>query len=218
MARALDARIAMTPSGETCWQRVRTLLRTHSVRRGDFLLVSGRRSSVYVDAKLTTCRAAAMPLIGRLFIDKMIELGWRPAAVGGLSIGADPIVTAVARESLEYGLNIDSFLVRKEPKKHGLQKYLEGLDQATGLDVVIVDDVCSTGGSTITAIERSREAGLNVLGAICLVDREMGAEQAIREGLGCPFDRIFRLRDLLEEDEPAGVVPATASAGVGIDR
>lgn len=174
------------------------MLRQHSVRHGDFVLASGQRSNVYIDVRLTACKAAAMSLIGRAFLEKMQERGWRPAAVGGMSIGADPLVAAIARESLEFGLNIDCFLVRKEAKKHGTQKYLEGLDSAGGLDVVIVDDVCTTGGSTVQAIERSREAGLNVLGAICLVDRESGGRQAIEEQLGCPFDRIFTMQELLE--------------------
>ncbi len=173
------------------------MLRKLSVRRGNFTLVSGQQSDVYVDAKLTTCRAAAMPLVGRAFLEKMRERGWRPAAVGGLSVGADPLVAAIARESLESGPAIDSFLVRKEAKKHGTQKFLEGLESTAGLDVVIVDDVCTTGGSTVKAIERAREAGMNVLGAICLVDREMGGRQAIEEQLGCPFDRIFTLSELV---------------------
>lgn len=179
--------------------RLLAMLRELSVRRGDFLLVSGQRSNVYIDAKLTTCKAAAMPLVGRAFLETMRGRNWSPAAVGGMSVGADPIAAAVARESLEFGPHIDSFLVRKEPKKHGTQKFLEGIEITGPLDVVIVDDVCTTGGSTVQAIERAREAGLHVLGAICLVDREMGAQQAIEEGLRCPFDRIFTLREVLGE-------------------
>jgi len=186
----------MMTSDQECWSRARDLLRALSVRRGDFLLRSGQRSDVYVDVKLTACKAEAMPLLGRLFLDKMRERGWRPAAVGGLTLGADPLVTAIARESLESGQPIDCFLVRKEPKKHGTQKYLEGMEATEGREVVIVDDVCTTGGSTIQAIERSREAGLQVLGAICLVDREMGGREAIEQGLQCPFDRVFTLKDL----------------------
>ena len=173
------------------------MLKKLSMRTGDFVLASGQRSNVYVDAKLTTCRAAAMPLVGRAFLEKMRERGWRPAAVGGMTMGADPLVAAIARESLEFGSAMDSFLVRKEPKKHGRQRYLEGIESAEGLDVVIVDDVCSTGGSTVKAIQWSRESGMNVLGAICLVDREMGAREAIEEGLGCPFDRVFTLQEVL---------------------
>jgi orotate phosphoribosyltransferase len=188
------------------WEELRLLLRELSVRHGEFFLASGQKSSVYVDAKLTTCRAAAMPLIGRLFLDKISENGWHPSAVGGLTLGADPIATAIARESLEIGLNIDSFLVRKETKKHGRQKYLEGLEP--------VPESCQTGGSTITAIERSREAGLTVLGAICLVDREMGAAEAIG-ALACPFDRIFTLNDLLHDATPTGSCSAETLSGAG---
>jgi orotate phosphoribosyltransferase len=178
--------------------RLRQILSTISVRRGqEFVLASGRRSTVYCDARLTTCRAEAMPLIGRLMLEKMRERGWQPAAVGGMTLGADPIVVAVARESLDFGgTPINAFLVRKEAKGHGMRKQIEGLSQDPPLDAVIVDDVCTTGDSTIKAIQASREAGINVLGAICLVDREEGARDAIEGGLGCPFDRIFTLAEL----------------------
>jgi orotate phosphoribosyltransferase len=177
--------------------RLRQILTDISVRRGqEFTLASGRKSKVYVDARVTTCRAEAMPLIGRLFLARMAERGWNPAAVGGMTMGADPIVIAVARESVEHASPINAFLVRKEPKGHGTRKQIEGLPDAGPLDVVIVDDVCTTGDSTIKAIQAAREGGLNVLGAICLVDREEGARQAIEDGLHCPFDRIFRLSEL----------------------
>jgi len=180
--------------------QLKTLLRQHSVRFGQFKLVSGQTSDVYVDAKLTTCRAAAMPLIGRLFLKKIAERGWSPAAVGGLTLGADPIAMAIAHESSG---KIDAFVVRKEPKKHGTMKFVEGLVELNGTPVVIIDDVCTTGGSTVTAIENARAAGLQILGAVCLVDREMGAAQNI-EALGCPFDRIFTLSELKEpKDTPA---------------
>jgi orotate phosphoribosyltransferase len=181
-------------------EQLRTLLRQYSVRFGQFKLVSGQTSDVYVDAKLTTCRAAAMPLIGRLFLRKIEERGWRPAAVGGLTLGADPIAMAIAHESGNTGRPIDAFVVRKEPKKHGTMKFVEGLLELGGTEVVIIDDVCTTGGSTITAIENARAAGLRILGAICLVDRQMGAAQNI-EALDCPFDAIFTLSELKERDE-----------------
>lgn len=194
------------------WIQLRDLLRRYSVRYGDFVLASGQRSTVYVDAKLTTCRAVAMPLVGRLFLAKIRERGWRPAAIGGLTMGADPIVLAVAHESAQTGTPVDCFLVRKEPKKHGRQKFLEGLEGDEALDVVVVDDVCTTGDSTVKAIERSREAGFRVLGAICLVDREMGARDAMAK-LECPFDRIFTLRDVTEEAQPGAVRAADRPAG-----
>lgn len=183
---------------DTDRQQLSKILSSISVRRGqEFVLASGRKSSVYCDARVTTCRAEAMPLIGRLFLAKMRERGWRPAVVGGMSLGADPIVIAVARESLDEEAGpINAFLVRKEAKGHGMRRQIEGLSQEPPLDVVIVDDVCTTGDSTIKAIQASREAGLRVLGAICLVDREEGAREAIEGGLGCPFDRIFTLAEL----------------------
>jgi len=179
-------------------EKLRHILRNLSVRRGgqQFTLASGRKSDVYVDARVTTCRAEAIPLIGRLFLAKMSERGWHPAAVGGMSLGADPIVIAVARESLETSTPINAYLVRKEPKGHGMKRQIEGLSGQDPIDVVVVDDVSTTGDSTVKAIRASREAGLNVLGAICLVDREEGALQAIQTDLNCPFDRIFRLAEL----------------------
>lgn len=173
-------------------------LRQYSVLHGDFVLASGQRSNVYVDARLTTCRAVAMPLIGRAFLEKMRERGWQPDAVGGLTMGADPIAAAVARESVEQGRPIDLFVVRKEPKKHGLHRYVEGLPKTEGLSVVVVDDVCTTGGSTVTAVHHCRESGMNVLGAICLVDREQGGRQALAEA-GCDLESIFTMRDVLDQ-------------------
>jgi orotate phosphoribosyltransferase len=173
------------------------ILRTYSIRRGgEFKLASGRISNVYCDARVTTCRAEAIGPIGRLFLDIVRRRGWSPQAVGGMTLGADPIVIAVARESMDQGRPVNAFLVRKEAKGHGLKKQIEGLSEGPPLDVVIVDDVCTTGDSTIKAIGAAREAGLNVLGAICLVDREEGAREVIEGELGCPFDRVFTLGEL----------------------
>ena len=105
-------------------------------------------------------------------------------------------MTAIARESLDGDEPINAFLVRKESKQHGRQGCIAGLDETEGLDVVIVDDVFTTGGSTITAIERAREAGMNVLGAVGLVDREQGGRANI-EAIDCAFDRILVMKDLL---------------------
>ena len=176
--------------------RLKEILRTHSVMRGEFTLASGQKSDIYVDCRLTTLRAEAMPLIGRLLLAAIREKGWRPRAVGGLTMGADPVVCALARESLESGCGMNGFLIRKEAKKHGRERYLEGLAQTAGVDCVILDDVCTTGGSTVTAIERAGAAGMNVLGAACVVDREQGGRQAV-EALGCGFAALFTMAELL---------------------
>ncbi|MEO8027543.1 MAG: phosphoribosyltransferase family protein, partial [Bryobacteraceae bacterium] len=143
-----------------------------------------------------TCRARGTRLVGKAFLAKIAERGWKPKAVGGLVLGADPIVMAIARESLDVGLEINAFLVRKEAKGHGTKKHIEGVTEMAGLDVVIIDDVCTTGDSTVAAVKHSRDAGMNVLGAICLVDRLMGARENLEVGLSCPFDAVFTLPEL----------------------
>ena len=183
--------------------RLKNIVLKRSVRFGAFTLASGGTSDVYVGCKLTTCLAEAMPLIGRAFLRKIHSRGWLPEAVGGLTLGADPIAYATARESLEIGPPINAFIVRKEPKKHGMQRFIEGLEQTEGLRVVVIDDVCTKGGSTAQAIEQAKAAGMKVLGALCLVDREMGATELLDRRFGCALDSIFKLNDLrTEKDEP----------------
>lgn len=178
--------------------KLKAILCHESVKLGDFTLASGEKSPFYVDAKLTTCFPEAMPLVGRVFLRKLTERGWLPEAVGGLTVGADPIAFAMARESIaEVGRPIRAFIVRKEPKKHGRGKFIEGLERTEGLDVVIIDDVCTKGGSTAQAIEKAREAGMRVLGAMCLVDREQGASGLLRDKFDCQLVGIFTLAELL---------------------
>lgn len=176
--------------------RLKALLRKHSVLRGEFILASGRRSNIYVDCRLTTLRPAAMPALGRLMLAQFRIHGWRPQAVGGLTMGADPVAFAVARESLETDLPLQAFVVRKEGKPHGRMRYVEGLACTRGVRCVVVDDVCTTGGSTVQAIGRAREAGMEVLGACCMVDREQGAREAMAE-LACGFAALYTMRELL---------------------
>jgi orotate phosphoribosyltransferase len=171
------------------------ILRTKSVRFGSFTLASGQTSDVYVDCRLTTCDPRAMPAIGRLFLKKMEEKGWIPQAVGGLTMGADPIAFAIARESLDRPPIIDSFVVRKEKKAHGMQKLVEGLTSTEGLKVVIVEDVCTKGESTALAIRNAKSAGMEILGAICLLDREAGGAQLLRAEFGVELASIFKLSD-----------------------
>jgi len=144
----------------------------------------------------------------------MRSLGWDPEAVGGLTVGADPIAFAIARESLHLPPQINAFVIRKQPKKHGMQRFIEGMDTAEGRKVVIIDDVCSTGGSTAQAIEKAKAAGMNILGAICLVDRGMGAGSLLRQDHNCQLESIFTLEELRQEHDrahaPTEPVEATA--------
>ncbi len=176
---------------------LKDILCRQSVRRGDFTLASGEKSSVYVDSKLTSFRAEAMPPIGRLFLHRMADCGWFPEAVGGLTLGADPIAFSIARESLETSHPIKAFVVRKDPKVHGMGRVIAGLEQTHDLPVVIIDDVCTKGGSTAQAIQSAKEAGMRILGAICLVDRCQGATELLRDKFGLRLESIFTLAELL---------------------
>jgi orotate phosphoribosyltransferase len=174
---------------------LRDILKRKSVRFGTFTLASGQTSDVYVDCRPTTCDPKAMPLIGRVFLSQMEEKGWLPDAVGGLTMGADPIAFAIARESLDRKPLVDCFVVRKERKSHGMQKLVEGLEWTDGRKAVIIDDVCTKGESTAIAIRHAREAGMKILGAICLIDRQAGATELLRDEFGLELASIFKLSD-----------------------
>ena len=178
--------------------RLLALLKRFSVHYGEFTLASGQKSNVYVDCRLTTLRAEAMPLVGRLLLERVAARGWSANLVGGMTLGADPVVSAVARESLDAAQTLDGFLVRKEAKGHGRGQFVEGIRAGEGGRAVIVEDVCSTGGSALKAVERAREFGLEVVGVACLVDREMGGAEAI-EAAGCEFERVFAMSELIEQ-------------------
>jgi orotate phosphoribosyltransferase len=182
-----------TPSQDLA--ELRDILKKKSVQFGTFTLASGQTSDVYIDCRLTTCDPRAMPLVGRLFLLKIEEKMWFPDAIGGLTMGADPIAFATARESLDRPPVIDCFVVRKERKQHGRQKLVEGLDSTEGRKVVIVEDVCTRGESTALAIENARSAGMEILGAVCLIDREAGATELLRDKYGVELASIFKLSD-----------------------
>ncbi|MBI5562989.1 MAG: orotate phosphoribosyltransferase [Deltaproteobacteria bacterium] len=162
---------------------------------GKFQLSSGKTSDVYIDAKKTMMSSEGMELVGFTFFQ---ELKMAPVdGIGGLTLGADPIAYATALVSTQQGKGLDAFVVRKEAKRHGTMRWIEG-NLRPGADVAIVDDVTTTGASTITAIERAREEGLNVRRVIALVDREEGARENIMAKTGLKLDAIFTKTDLLE--------------------
>lgn len=154
------------------------LLLARSVRRGHFVLASGRTSEFYVDARLTTMSAEGLILIGRLGLAALREAGWAPTAVGGLTMGADPVAYAIAAASVASAPIIDAFSVRKEAKAHGTARRVEGNFKA-GDPIVVVEDVITSGGSALKAIEAIREEGGQVLGILAVVDREEGGRAAL---------------------------------------
>jgi orotate phosphoribosyltransferase len=170
------------------------LLLTRSVKHGSFVLASGARSSYYIDARLTTMSAQGLALIGRLGLEAIRGAGWTPKAVGGLTMGADPVAYAIARASAQDGPILEAFSVRKATKEHGTGKRIEG-NFAAGDPVVVVEDVITSGGSARLAIEAIEAEGGRVVGILAVVDREEGGRQAL-ERLGHPVVALTTVSDL----------------------
>jgi orotate phosphoribosyltransferase len=189
------------------------LLAHKSFRLGEFKLSSGGTSDYYIDCRTTTLDAKGARLTGEVFTAEIKKQGWKPQAIGGLTMGADPIVVAV---SVVSG-SLDGFLVRKAEKQHGTGQRIEGF-RLKGAPVVIVDDVCTTGASTVQAIEAAREFGFNVVGAMCLVEREeaKGRASVEKAAAPAPFVSIFTARDVRVEhvthmDDTGPIVFAVAA-------
>lgn len=160
------------------------LLRERSISFGDFRLASGQQSHYYIDARKTTMSAQGQLLLGRLGLTAIREAGWMPAAVGGLTMGADPVAFAIARTSVDQPPLIQAFSVRKAVKDHGTSRRVEG-NFSPGDPVVVLEDVITSGGSALQAIEVIGAEGGRVLGVLAVVDREQGGRQAIEaSGLG----------------------------------
>src|SRR6202166_3474996 len=181
---------------ESSRQDLLHLLACKSFRLGEFKLSSGGTSDYYIDCRTTTLDAKGSRLTGEVFSDEIRQRGWKPRAIGGLTMGADPIVVAVAVVSGE----LDGFLVRKAEKQHGTGQRIEGFREK-GARVVIVDDVCTTGASTIQAIETAREFGFEIAGAMCLVEREeaKGRPNVEKAAAPAPFISIFTSTDVRKE-------------------
>jgi orotate phosphoribosyltransferase len=173
------------------------LLATNSFRLGEFTLSSGAKSDYYIDCRTTTLHARGAELTGHVFLELFEQQGWQPQAVGGLTMGADPIVVATSVISSQAGTPIHGFLVRKSEKAHGMGRRVEGF-QEKGARVVIMDDVCTTGSSTNQAIEAAREFGFNIAGVACLVERlEAGGRPAVEQAAApAPFISVFTSNDV----------------------
>src|ERR1700676_4705152 len=177
-------------------QKLLRLLAGKSFRLGEFKLSSGGTSDYYIDCRTTTLDAKGSRLTGEVFADEIRQRGWKPQAIGGLTMGADPIVVAVSIVSGE----LHGFLVRKAEKQHGTGQRIEGFREK-GARVVIVDDVCTTGASTVQAIEAAREFGFEIVGVMCLVEREEAHGRPSVEKAAAPanFISIFTATEVRKE-------------------
>ena len=181
-------------TNDTHRARLAALVRDLAVVHGRVTLASGREADWYVDMRRATLHHEAGPLIGHVMLDLLDENGFGPGeidAVGGLTLGADPVAAAIMHAAASRGLEVDAFVVRKEAKAHGLQRRIEGPDVA-GRRVVAVEDTSTTGGSVLQAVEALREAGAEVVACAVVVDRATGAREAV-EAAGLPY--LFALSD-----------------------
>src|SRR5579862_1380380 len=176
--------------------RLIELLAARSARRGTFTLASGKQSSFYIDARLTTMCPEGLSLIGPLGLSVLRERDWNADSVGGLTLGADPVSYAIAYASATDPHPVRAFTVRKEAKAHGTGKLIEGPFAASDR-VVVIEDVITTGGSALRAIEAVRAAGAHVLGVLSVVDREEGGREAI-ERSGVAVESMARVGEILE--------------------
>jgi orotate phosphoribosyltransferase len=175
--------------------RLAKLLLKLSYKEGDFTLTSGKKSDYYFDCKQTALHAEGGYLIGRLFVEMLKD--YEVQGVGGMTLGADPLVTSVTVVSFLEERPLPGFIIRKKSKGHGTNQYLEGLANfSRGDKVVLLEDVCTTGGTLITAAERVRDAGLDIVGVLAVLDREEGGRERLEEA-GLALNAIFTRQELL---------------------
>jgi orotate phosphoribosyltransferase len=179
----------------TTHDRLLSILAERSARRGQFTLASGRQSTLYIDARLTTMSPEGLSLIGPLALAALRDADWRVQAVGGLTLGADPISYAIAYASADTELPLRAFTVRKEAKAHGTGRLIEGPFRE-GDRVAVIEDVITTGGSALRAVEAIRAAGGTVAGVLALVDREEGGYDALVSA-GLPVVALARASDIV---------------------
>lgn len=179
-------------------RRLMAILKDRSYREGEFTLTSGRKSRYYIDCKATTLSPEGAYLAGWLFFHAIVSRGEKVDAVGGMTLGADPLVTAVSVVSFLEGAPLPALIIRKEPKGHGTGAWIEGLQNVRpGANVALVEDVVTTGGTLIKAAGRIEEAGLRVARVICLVDRQEGGGEALKAH-GFRLEPIITRKELTE--------------------
>jgi orotate phosphoribosyltransferase len=182
-------------AGDGDRKRFLAILKEKSYEKRKVILSSGRESDFYIDCKQSTLTAEGAVLCGRLFFEMLGKGEW-PEAVGGITLGADPIVTAVSLTSALRGRPIPAFIIRKEPKKHGTAQWVEGMKNLkAGMKVAIIEDVVTTGASTLKAIERAEDAGLSVSRVLAIVDRNEGGAETIA-GRGYRLEAMYLKEDV----------------------
>ena len=179
-------------------ERLLGLLKQKAYTRGKVILTSGKESDFYIDCRPVTLHPEGSYLVGKLLFERLGGSREAVQGVGGMTMGADPIATAVSLISFLEGRPVPAFIIRKEPKKHGRGLWVEGINNLPeGTAVAIVEDVVTTGGSTIKAIERAKEEGLKVVQVLALVDREEGGKENLKK-LGYDLEALFTRRDFLD--------------------
>ena len=167
-------------------------IKSKAVVHGRVTLSSGKEADYYVDLRRITLDAQAAPLVGRVMLDVTKE--WEYDAVGGLTLGADPVAVAMMHAAAAQGRELDAFVVRKAEKTHGMQRRIEG-PEVKGRRVLAVEDTSTTGGSVLTAVEALRDAGAEVVGVAVIVDRATGAQERV-ESEGCDYVFAYGLDEL----------------------
>ena len=168
------------------------LIKDLAIVHGKVTLSSGREADFYVDLRRVTLSGRAAPLVGRVLLD--LTSDWEYDAVGGLTMGADPVATAMLHAAAAQGRELDAFVVRKEAKAHGLQRRIEGPD-ISGRRVLVLEDTSTTGGSPLSALQAVREAGATAVGVAVIADRATGAGEKI-EAEGVPYRFAYSVQDL----------------------
>ena len=174
-------------------QKLIDFISAEAVFHGDFVLTSGQKATYYVDLRRVSLDHRVAPLIGQVMLDLIAEVP-NVVAVGGMTMGADPIAAAVLHQSAARGAEYDAFVVRKEPKDHGRGRQVEGPDLA-GKRVIVLEDTSTTGGSPLAAIEALLKVGAEIAGVAVVVDRNTGAREVI-EAAGYPYFAAISLEDL----------------------
>lgn len=192
----MDSREQQMNSFEQKREALIAVVRKQSYREGDFTLASGKKSTFYVDMKATTLHPEGAYLLGDLMVELSQKLGLQVDAVGGMTLGADPMATAVSLAARSAGLFWPAYIVRKESKDHGTGQYVEGTENfKKGAKVLVLEDVVTTGGSSVKAIERLRSQGYQPVAVLSVVDREAGGKEAF-EKLGVAFHALMTLKEV----------------------